>query len=150
MAAWLGRRGFWVGLCLVLGLSGAWAQDMVKRPGVWAQEYSDRKADPAITFGRLENGMRYAIRRNATPAGHTSLRLLIGSGSLQERDDQQGLAHFLEHMAFRGSTHVPSGDSGADIAAAGPRSPPTRIPGWTGPYTSSTCRNRTQRRWIPG
>ena len=97
-------------LPLVLGLAGAHAQDMVKRPGQWAQDYSDRKPDPAIRFGTLPNGMRYAIRHNATPQDHTSLRLLIGSGSLEEHDDQQGLAHFLEHMAFRGSTHVPSGD----------------------------------------
>ena len=51
--------------------------------------------------------MRYAIVHNDTPAHQTSLRLRIGSGSLEERADQQGLAHFLEHMAFKGSTHVP-------------------------------------------
>ncbi|MDQ0469739.1 M16 family metallopeptidase [Labrys wisconsinensis] len=67
-------------------------------------------ADPAVLFGRLPNGMRYAIMKNATPAGQAVLRLRIGAGSLQERDDQQGLAHFLEHMAFKGSTHVPAGE----------------------------------------
>jgi zinc protease len=61
-----------------------------------------------VRFGVLPNGMRYAIMRNATPAGQTALRLRIGSGSLEESDDEQGLAHVLEHMAFRGSTHVPA------------------------------------------
>ncbi|MBZ4261552.1 insulinase family protein, partial [Mycobacterium tuberculosis] len=46
----------------------------------------------------------------ATPAGQVAIRFRIGSGSLQENDNQQGLAHFLEHMAFKGSTHVPEGE----------------------------------------
>ena len=57
-------------LPLVLGLAGAHAQDMVKRPGQWAQDYSDRKPDPAIRFGTLPNGMRYAIRHNADRKAH--------------------------------------------------------------------------------
>lgn len=81
-----------------------------ERDGVWAQSYSDLPADPGIRFGTLKNGMRYAIMANATPSHQASLRLWIGSGSLEETDAEQGLAHFLEHMAFRGSTHVPNGD----------------------------------------
>jgi zinc protease len=54
--------------------------------------------------------MRYAIMRNDTPAGATSIRLRIGSGSLEESANEQGLAHMLEHMAFRGSKNVPAGD----------------------------------------
>jgi zinc protease len=73
---------------------------------VWPQAHSDLPPDPAVRFGTLANGMRYAIMRNATPAGQTSLRLRVGSGSLEESDAEQGLAHVLEHMAFRGSTHV--------------------------------------------
>jgi zinc protease len=72
----------------------------------WPQAHSDLPPDPAVRFGTLANGMRYAIMRNATPAGQTSLRLRVGSGSLEESDAEQGLAHVLEHMAFRGSTHV--------------------------------------------
>ena len=67
---------------------------------------SDIPADPAVTFGVLPNGMRYAIQHNATPSGEVSMRLRIDAGSLQEEKDQRGLAHFLEHMAFRGSAHV--------------------------------------------
>jgi zinc protease len=77
---------------------------------VWAQAHSDLTPDPAVRFGVLPNGMRYAIMRNATPAGATSIRLRIGSGSLHENDQEQGLAHVLEHMAFRGSKHVPPGE----------------------------------------
>src|SRR5258705_2568465 len=76
----------------------------------WPQAKSDIPVDPAIRFGALPNGMRYAILKNTTPKGEVSMRLRIGAGSLQESDAQQGLAHFLEHMAFRGSAHVPEGD----------------------------------------
>jgi zinc protease len=78
-------------------------------PG-WAQDRSDLKPDPAVRFGVLANGMRYAIMRNDTPGGETSLRLRVGSGSLEESDAEQGLAHVLEHMAFRGSRNVPPGE----------------------------------------
>ena len=71
---------------------------------------SDIPPDPAVTFGELPNGMRYAIQHNATPTGAVSMRLRIAAGALQEEKDQRGLAHFLEHMAFRGSTHVADGD----------------------------------------
>lgn len=66
--------------------------------------------DPAVRSGVLANGMRYQILRNATPKGQAAIRLRIGSGSLEESDTQQGLAHFLEHMAFKGSTHVPANE----------------------------------------
>lgn len=67
-------------------------------------------ADPAVRYGRLANGMRYALRRNATPAAGASFLLRIGAGSLNEQEDQRGLAHFLEHMVFNGSRHVPEGE----------------------------------------
>jgi zinc protease len=77
----------------------------------WPQAHSDLKADPSIRFGVLPSGMRYAIMKNATPPGQVSMRLRFNVGSLMERDDQQGLAHFLEHMAFNGSTNVPGRDA---------------------------------------
>ena len=76
----------------------------------WAFEASDLPIDPAFVFGRLENGMRYVVRRNATPAGTALVRLRVGSGSLAESDGEQGLAHFVEHMAFNGTAHVPEGE----------------------------------------
>jgi len=86
----------------------------------WPQAHSDLKADASIRFGVLANGMRYAIMRNATPPGQVSMRLRFDVGSLMERDDQQGLAHFLEHMAFNGSTNVPTrGDMVKDLERLG-------------------------------
>ncbi|HEY1879153.1 MAG TPA: pitrilysin family protein, partial [Caulobacteraceae bacterium] len=94
-----------LGVLVALGAAAAVADDPR-----WAQAKSDIPPDAGARFGVLPNGMRYAVMRNATPAGQTSIRLRIGSGSLEERDDQQGLAHVLEHMAFKGSTHVPPGE----------------------------------------
>ncbi len=80
------------------------------KPGEWAQARSDVAPDPTIRFGALPNGMRYAIRKQTIPPGQAAIRLRIGAGSLMETDAQQGLAHFLEHMAFNGSKAVPEGE----------------------------------------
>jgi zinc protease len=76
----------------------------------WIFEESDVPVDPAYVFGALPNGMRYVLRRNDTPKDTVVVRLRIGSGSLEERDEERGLAHFLEHMAFNGSRQVPEGE----------------------------------------
>lgn len=78
--------------------------------GEWAQARSDVVADPDIRFGALPNGMRYAIRKQSIPPGQAAVRLRFDAGSLMETDAQQGLAHFLEHMAFNGSKAVPEGE----------------------------------------
>jgi zinc protease len=77
---------------------------------VWAFETSDVPVDPGYTFGRLDNGLRYVIRRNATPAGTALVRMRIGSGALEETDTERGLSHYLEHMAFNGSSGIPEGE----------------------------------------
>ncbi len=61
--------------------------------------------DPHITVGTLSNGLRYYIRPNNMPQNRAELRLVVNAGSVLEDDDQQGLAHFVEHMAFNGSKH---------------------------------------------
>ncbi len=76
----------------------------------WAFEASDVPIDPAYRFGRLANGMRYVIRQNATPKGTAMVRLEVHAGSLDEGEAERGFAHFVEHMAFNGSTHVPEGE----------------------------------------
>jgi zinc protease len=75
-----------------------------------AQGTSGLRPDPAVRFGVLPNGMHYQIMRNATPPHNASLRLRIGVGSLYEREDQRGIAHFIEHMVFNGTTNVPKGE----------------------------------------
>ncbi len=72
----------------------------------WPQTGSDLRPDPAVRFGTLPNGMKFAIMRNTAPSRQVAIRFRVEAGSRDEDDDQRGLAHFLEHMAFRGSTHV--------------------------------------------
>lgn len=76
---------------------------------VWAHSASDLQPQEGVRFGRLDNGMRYVIMRNGTPSGQASLRLRFNTGSMNETEEQLGYAHFLEHMAFNGSTNVPEG-----------------------------------------
>src|SRR3982751_2655111 len=59
--------------------------------------------DAAVKTGTLPNGLKYYVRKNSRPANRVLLRLAVKSGSLDEADDQQGLAHMLEHMAFHWS-----------------------------------------------
>ena len=59
--------------------------------------------DPEAVTGELANGLRYVIRKNAKPEKRAELRLTIDVGSILEEDQQQGLAHFAEHMAFNGT-----------------------------------------------
>jgi zinc protease len=77
--------------------------------------------EPTIRGGRLANGLRYFVRQNARPANRVSLRLAVDVGSVQEEDDQRGLAHFLEHMAFNGSTHFAPGELVAFLESIGAR-----------------------------
>ncbi|MCC7323719.1 MAG: insulinase family protein, partial [Gemmatimonadaceae bacterium] len=66
--------------------------------------------DPAVRVGRLPNGLRYFIRRNAKPEQRVELRLVINAGSVLEDDDQRGLAHFTEHMLFNGTRRFKKND----------------------------------------
>lgn len=61
--------------------------------------------DTSVTVGTLPNGFKYYIRRNVHPEHRAELRLIVRAGSNNEDDDQRGLAHLVEHMAFDGSTH---------------------------------------------
>ena len=73
------------------------------------QAESDLKADSAAHFGTLPNGLRYVVMPNHEPKARASLRLLVLAGSFDETEAQRGLAHYLEHMAFNGSTHYAPG-----------------------------------------
>jgi len=63
--------------------------------------------DPSIRKAQLENGLTYYIRHNTEPANRATLMLVINAGSVQEDEDQLGLAHFVEHMMFNGTERFP-------------------------------------------
>lgn len=80
-------------------------------PDDWLYAGSDIPRDTGWTFGTLPNGVRFAVRNNGVPPGQVAIRVRINVGSLDERDDERGFAHLLEHLAFRGSVHVPDGEA---------------------------------------
>lgn len=74
------------------------------RSGIWAHTASDLKPDPQVVWGQLDNGFRYALYpHNAVPEVAT-LQFLVLSGALEETEKERGIAHFIEHMCFRGTT----------------------------------------------
>ena len=76
----------------------------------FAQQMDYSKAipfDPSVKTGKLENGLTYYIKKNAKPEKKVDLRLVVNAGSILEEDDQQGLAHFMEHMCFNGTKRFP-------------------------------------------
>lgn len=84
-------------IALLLSLSG-FAQPDLKQPA---------PVDPAARIGTLPNGMTYYIRHNEEPKERASFYMIQNVGALLENDSQNGLAHFLEHMAFNGTEHFP-------------------------------------------
>ena len=89
---------------LLLATSLAGAQLQLAR----AQALTDvMPVDPLVTIGTLPNGIRYYLRANKKPEKRAELRLVIKAGSILEDDDQQGLAHLVEHMAFNGTKNFP-------------------------------------------
>ena len=63
--------------------------------------------DEAYRWGTLPNGLRYVVRNHAEPENKVSIRMLVYAGSLEETEQQLGMAHFLEHLAFKGSDTFP-------------------------------------------
>lgn len=90
--------------CLAL----LWLPVVLTAATPWPHELGDVPPDPAIRWGRLDNGLRYAVRRNTEPAGRVFLILQVAVGPIHERDDQRGYAHFVEHMMFRGTRKYPA------------------------------------------
>ena len=66
--------------------------------------------DPKVKIGKLDNGLTYYIRKNLKPEKRAELRLIVKAGSILEDDDQLGLAHFMEHMAFNGTKNFAKND----------------------------------------
>ena len=90
-------------------VENVWAQS-IESPLKWPHEKSDLQPDPAVVFRKLPNGFRYVLMKNKEPKDRVSMHLDIQAGSMHESDQQQGLAHFLEHMLFNGSTHFKPGE----------------------------------------
>ena len=105
------RRVSVVFLAFLLAACAAKPAPLASTPKpLWAFQTSDLAPDPAYRFGTLPNGLRYIIRRNGTPPGTAEVRMQVDAGSLDEGESERGFAHYVEHMAFNGSTHVPEGE----------------------------------------
>ncbi|MCE2729818.1 MAG: insulinase family protein [Sphingomonadaceae bacterium] len=106
-------------LAALLLSTSAYAQNVAPATSVaakaakvpWLYEGSDVPVDDSWTFGVLPNGLRYAVKKNDVPAGQVSIRVRIDAGALHENNDEQGFAHLIEHLSFRGSTFVPDGEA---------------------------------------
>lgn len=93
-------------LCTIAALAvGLFAPAMLD-----AQQMQQLPLDTAVVYGRLDNGLTYYIRHNELPRERVNFYIAQKVGSVQEEEDQRGLAHFLEHMCFNGSEHYPSGE----------------------------------------
>ncbi len=95
-------------LMTLLCLGGCKAK--VNEPVYFPHQASDLTPEALVQYGRLENGLRFAVMHNATPSNTASLLMRIDTGSLNETEETRGLAHFLEHMAFNGSENIPEGE----------------------------------------
>src|SRR5688572_11069825 len=93
-------RAAYLGAVLVLSWAAAAA----------AQDTAPLPLDPEIRTGTLQNGLTFFIRSNPRPENRVLLRLAVKAGSIDEADDQRGLAHVLEHMAFNGTAHFKPGE----------------------------------------
>lgn len=83
--------------CITISITGCASS------GAKTDSFTPIKWDPTVKMGTLENGVSYYIKKNAIPANRISLRLVIQAGSVMEEDDEKGVAHLIEHMAFNGT-----------------------------------------------
>ena len=77
----------------------------------WIYEGSDVPRDREWLFGEMDNGLRYAVRKNGVPPGQVSIRVRIDAGSIHEADDERGYAHLIEHLTFRQSKYLGDGEA---------------------------------------
>ncbi|MFI5178031.1 MAG: M16 family metallopeptidase [Vicinamibacterales bacterium] len=113
-------------LLLLAAVAGAASLVAARQPVAAAPAQATAAAqpmplDPAIMMGKLGNGLRYYVRANPKPEKRAELRLVVKAGSILEDDDQQGLAHFVEHMAFNGTQHFPKQEIISFIESLGMR-----------------------------
>ena len=89
-------KKFFLSLILLISVGSVVAQEVEKLP-----------IDPEVRYGKLENGLTYYIRHNEQPKQRCEFHIAQAVGAILEEDNQNGLAHFLEHMAFNGTEHFP-------------------------------------------
>lgn len=88
---------------------------------LFAQQPEQLPIDPKVRYGKLSNGLTYYIRHNALPKERADFYIAQNVGSILEKENQRGLAHFLEHMAFDGSKHFPNNGMDKYIESVGMR-----------------------------
>lgn len=88
-------------ICLLLSCGWLHAAEALPAPAL--------APDPTVVWGHLDNGLRYALMHSEQPKDKVTIRLRVACGSLQEAEAQRGLAHYLEHLAFNGTTNYPPG-----------------------------------------
>ncbi len=110
-------------LCNLLAFGlflGCLAQPLISQVSQdWPVSGEGLEPDPAITFGQLENGFRYALMPHGEPPGRVSVRMVFQVGSLMEAEGEEGIAHYLEHMAFKGTRRFPEGEMIAYLQGLG-------------------------------
>ncbi|MCP4024168.1 MAG: insulinase family protein, partial [Desulfobacteraceae bacterium] len=95
-------------LLLLLSFSLIWASCAPKNPVIRFSQ--GLESDPALVHGTLTNGFQYVLLENKLPEDRVYMNLSIFAGSMNETEEQSGIAHFLEHMLFNGSTHFQPGE----------------------------------------
>ena len=126
------RRLFALGLLVALSWTASLvaaqggAQGQTQPASITSAELAAKlPVDPDVKTGTLPNGLKFYIRRNALPEKRAELRLVVNAGSLLEEDDQQGLAHFVEHMAFNGTKNFPKTEIVSFLESIGMRFGPS-------------------------
>lgn len=110
------KRLFFIIALLAISLSDLFAQPIKQRSMDELLPY-----DPNVVIGVLDNGLKYYIRKNGKPENRAELRLVVKAGSVQEDEDQKGLAHFIEHMCFNGTKNFPKNELISFLEATGIR-----------------------------
>jgi zinc protease len=110
-----------VSLVVATSLAGVAPQASTSPAQSTAALTQSMPVDSEVTIGKLSNGLKYYVRANKKPEKRAELRLVVKAGSILEDDDQQGLAHFVEHMAFNGTQHFPKMEIRSFIESLGMR-----------------------------
>ena len=101
-----------LGILSHAGIHAATPEFLSPRSGKWAHEVPKQTLTPdaRVSWGRLDNGFRYALLPHKGSPGRVTLQLLVLAGSLDERPDELGIAHYIEHLAFGGSRNFKAED----------------------------------------